>query len=373
MSVIHSEIRDRLLSYVDGRLDEELRRQVQAHLEGCESCSQELAAITAMTGVLKQIGQDDGATAADAGRYGCPTAEQLGLHASLEVTPPRAEGEWIVRHLDACPRCQREVDLIRLMTRQLAEPSETVAPHDLSTQGEDRLIALVRHRKGADRRAAVPNRFPSLRPSFLWRAALGIGCAAAVAAWGIIQLQSDHVFVAQRSTEGDVRGFQPAPPSPTPREQPPPSVPAIAAKVEAPTAPARQPSLPPLVPATQGEMLKVLILPTPVPRGLRSAVAAGLGGRLGIVQPPDREFSSEPTVDDLTANRRLGRLFGVRYVLEIGVKEQASGYLVLLRAADTETGGVVATREELTSEEKALTTVAGRLARELQQTLLARP
>ena len=66
-------------------------------------------------------------------------------------------------------------------------------------------------------------------------------------------------------------------------------------------------------------------------------------------------------------------LFGVRYVLEINVKARPSGYLVVLRAADTETGGVVAKREGSASEEGDLAAVAWRLARELQQELRARP
>jgi hypothetical protein len=57
-------------------------------------------------------------------------------------------------------------------------------------------------------------------------------------------------------------------------------------------------------------------------------------------------------------------------VLEIDVKTQPSGYLVMLRAADTDTGGVVATRKAQTSQEKALPTVVSRLAKELQQALL---
>ena len=104
----------------------------------------------------------------------------------------------------------------------------------------------------------------------------------------------------------------------------------------------------------------MLILPTPTRPGLRSAVAAGLQDELGTVLPPDRDFPPEHSVDDLTANRRLGRLYGVRYVLEIDVKETRSGYLVVLRAADTETGGVVATREGSVADEGALASEIGR-------------
>ena len=117
----------------------------------------------------------------------------------------------------------------------------------------------------------------------------------------------------------------------------------------------------------------MLILPTPTRPGLRSAVAAGLQDQLGTVVPPDRDFPPEQSVDDLTANRRLGRLYGVRYVLEIDVKDTRSGYLVVLRAADTETGGVVATRERQAAEQGDLAVVANRLANELRRELLARP
>jgi hypothetical protein len=102
-------------------------------------------------------------------------------------------------------------------------------------------------------------------------------------------------------------------------------------------------------------------------------VASALQDQLEAVQPPDRDFPSEPSVDDLTANRRLGRLFGVRYVLEVGVRREASGYHLVLRAADTDTGGVVAKREGSASEEAGLAVVARQLASELRQQLKALP
>jgi hypothetical protein len=142
---------------------------------------------------------------------------------------------------------------------------------------------------------------------------------------------------------------------------------------EVPARPSAGPSLPPLVPAKQGEPLKVLILPNRSRPDLRLAVAAGLQEDIGTLQPPEREFPPEPSIDDLTANRRLGRLFGVRYVLEIGVREEASGYRVVLRAADTDTGGIVAKREGSVAQERELAVVASRLADELRRDLLARP
>lgn len=360
MSSIHSDICDRLLSYLDSRLDEDLRREVQAHLERCGSCSEELATMRAMTCALRQAGQGDLAATAEGERYGCPGADELTVYAGQEDAHPSAESEWVTRHLDACPRCQREVDLVRLMTLQLSELSGMVATQHLSAQVEERLMARVRQGRGADHRTSVRSRFPSLSLSFLWRAALGVGCAAAVAVWGMMQLQSDPVLTAKRSGDQDVRAVQPVPSLPAGPQQ------------ELQKTRERS-SLSPLIPAKQGEVLKVLILPTPAGLGLRSAVAAGFGDQLKTVLPPDREFPPEPSVDDLTANRRLGRLFGVRYILEIDVKAQPSGYLVVLRAADTETGGVVAKREEQTFKEGALAAVAGRMARELQQELLARP
>lgn len=360
MSSIHPDIYDRLLSYLDGCLDENLRREVRAHLERCGPCSEELAVMKAMMYALRQAGQDDLAVSAESERYGCPGAEDLTLHEAQEASHPRAGGEWIARHLEACPRCQHEVDLIRLLTLQLSESSGTVTPQSVAAQVEERLIARVRQGRDEDHRTAVRSRWPSLSPSFLWRAALGVGCAAAVAAWGIMRLQSDQVLVTKRSSDQDVRVVQSFPSSPAGPQQQSQGT-------------RERSTLPPLVPAKQGEILKVLILPTSTRLGLRSAVAAGLGDHLKAVQPSKHEFPPEPSVDDLTANRRLGRLFGVRYILEIDVKKQRSGHLVMLRAADTETGGVVAEREEHTLEERALATVAGRLARELQQELLARP
>lgn len=373
MSSTHPDICDQLPSYLEGRLDENLRRQVQEHLERCGSCSEELAAMRAIAHALWQAGRDDLAATAEVERYGCPGVEELSLHEAQEASHLTAEDEWIARHLEVCPRCQHEIDLIRLMTLQLSEPSGTVTPQDLSARVEERLMARVRQGIGADYETAVQSRFPSLSPSFLWRAALGVAFAAGLVVWGIIQFERGPVLVAKRSSDQDVRAVQPPPSSPAPREQPPPSSPSVVPRVEAPAMPSLQPNLPPLIPAKQGEVLKLLILPMPIRPELRSAVAAELRDRFETVQPSDREFPPEPSVDDLTANRRLGRLFGVRYILEIDVKKQPSGYLVMLRAADTETGGVVAKRGEQTLEEGTLTAVAGRLAQELQQELLARP
>jgi hypothetical protein len=140
-----------------------------------------------------------------------------------------------------------------------------------------------------------------------------------------------------------------------------------------PSASVTRPSLPPLVAAKQGEPLKVLILPNRSRPDLRLAVAAGLQKDIGTLQPPEREFPPEPSIDDLSANRRLGRLFGVRYVLEIGVRQEASGYHLILRAADTDTGGIVGTREGSVAQERELAVVASRLAKELQGELRARP
>jgi len=116
-----------------------------------------------------------------------------------------------------------------------------------------------------------------------------------------------------------------------------------------------------------------LILPNRSRPDLRLAVAAGLQDDIGTLQPPEREFPPEPSIDDLTANRRPGRLFGARYILEIGVMQEASGYHLVLRAADTDTGGIVGTREGSVTQERELAAVAGRLARELRQQLQATP
>jgi hypothetical protein len=102
-------------------------------------------------------------------------------------------------------------------------------------------------------------------------------------------------------------------------------------------------------------------------------VASAIQDQLEAVQPPDRDFPADPSVDDVTANRRLGRLFGVRFVVEIGVRREASRYNLKLRAADTDTGGVVVKREGSASEEDELAAVARQLARGLRQQLQAIP
>jgi len=416
---IHSDISDRLLSYLDRRLDEQDSRQVQEHLASCGACSEELAAIRAVTVALRQAGRDSRAADGAADRYGCPGPEDLFSYERREVSHQTSEGDWVSQHLEACPRCQHEVDLVHLMRRELQDAAMPVTPQDLSAKVEARLMARVRQGKDADHGTSLLDR---LSARFVARAALGVGLAAAVAVWGILHLRSGPVLVAHRPSEQEVRPVTPSvsspfasregpqtppgtkrgstPPvsepasprisSPTPTvvarveppalPPPPPAVPlgAVALPVteqakEVPARPSVGPSLPSLVHAKQGEPLKVLVLPTRSRPGLRSAVASELQDQLEVVRPADREFPAEPSVDDLTANRRLGRLFGVRYVLEIGVRQEASGYRLILRAADTDTGGIVGTREGSASQERELAAVAGRLARELRQQLQATP
>jgi len=431
---IHPDISDRLLSYLDGQLAEDLRRQVQEHLRGCKPCSEELLAVKAIARAMQQGSRESLTANALADRYGCPGPQELTLHEVGQADQQAEESDWIPRHLDACPRCQHEIDLIRLMRMETSEASSPVVPQDLSARVEERLMALVRQGKGADLRGPFMVLPAALSSRFLLRVAMGMGLAAAVAVTGIVYLKRGPTIIAQRPSEQQARDFQsPLPthptsspsvvarveppalsrpavqpqlplkpteraetPSPTPSQPSSPASPpspSALARVqpsqiaplpsatspgavrgsETPAASVARPSLPPLVPAKQGEALTVLILPTPTRPGLRSAVAAGLQDQLGMVLPPERDFPAEQSVDDLTANRRLGRLFGVRYILQIDVKETRPGYLVVLRAADSETGGVVASRERHAAEEAALGPIAGQLAKELQEELRARP
>ncbi|MGH7428585.1 MAG: hypothetical protein ACREJ4_09585 [Candidatus Methylomirabilaceae bacterium] len=220
-------------------------------------------------------------------------------------------------------------------------------------------------------------RFASLGTLLLTRAALLVGLALAIGLWGLLRFHGGQTLVAQRAPEREKRGVKDVKDAPAivakaaPTEAP--AVPALAQPAPstslAPAPGATPPALPPLVPAKQGEPLRVLILPIPDRPGVRSAVAAGLREQLGTVEPPSREFPSGASVDDLVANRRLGHLFGVRYILDVAVNEGRSGYLVVLRAADAETGGIVARRDGRTSDEGTLEAVSERLAKELRQQL----
>lgn len=457
MSSIHPDISDRLLPYLDGQLEEGLRREVQEHLESCRPCSEELASIRAIVLALRQDGQAERVAGAPADRYACPGPEDLTAHVLGEAGRQAEEGGWIARHLAACVRCRREADLILQMGTELSAPGAPAVPDDLFARVVERLMARVRQVHRGDERAPIAACLRALSERVLLRAALGMGLAAAIAVLGVRYLHPGRpVTVAKRAPGEDVlKGREvrvpPAPPSQeTAQERSPrkpsalarvePSVPSTArppassppgetatfgeatrtpgrmtmespshppprppssvvAKVEAPllpppasgvpfrldaplaskrggplqAAPAMPSRLPPLVPAKQGEPLKVLILPITSYPALRASVAAGLQEQLETVQPTEREFPAEPSVDDLGANRRLGRMFGVRYVLGIDVTKARSGYLIALRAADTETGGLVATRQGLVQDEGALPAAATRLAKELQQELRARP
>ncbi len=391
MPLIHAEFSDRLLSYLDGQLDEAGRREVQEHLEGCRSCSEEIAALVALVGPLRDAGRDVRGGGGAQDRYGCPRPDELTSHQTEAISGSGDESTWIARHLEACLHCQREVDLVRLMERELQRDAGPVASEELFAKVEARLLSRVRQGTDGGRPAALAARLRSLSTLLLTRAALLVTLAVVIGVWGVFRFQGGPTIVAQRASDREAGGVRETPPTPvgTPRlpESAPPDqrplrspsgTPTIVAKVEpkdAPVvpsvaAPAATPrGLPPLVPAKQGEPLKVLILPTPQRPGVRSAVAAGLREQLGTLEPPDREFPIGASVDDLAANKRLGRLFGVRYILDVAVREARPGYLVVLRAADVETGGIVARREGHASDEGTLDVVAGRLAKELRDEL----
>jgi len=375
--LIHAEFSDRLFSYIDGQLDEAGHREVQEHLEGCRPCSEEIAALRAHVDPLRDAGRDMRGGGGPADRYGCPRPDELMSLETETIRSPGDESHWIARHLEACLRCQREIDLVRLMERELQREAGPVASEELFAKVEARLLSRVR--QGADGGRPLPlwARVRSLTPLLVTRVALLVSLAVVIGIWGVTRFQAGPTIVAQRVSDRETGVVKDVKDAPTivakvePKDAPVvPSVAAPAPPSPSPPAPAATPrGLPPLVPAKQGEPLKVLILPSPHRPGVRSAVAAGLREQVGTLEPPDREFPIGASVDDLAANKRLGRLFGVRYVMDVAVHEARPGYLVVLRAADVETGGIVATREGRASHEGTLEVVAGRLAKELRDEL----
>jgi anti-sigma factor RsiW len=209
------------LSYLDRRLDEQDSRQVQEHLASCGACSEELAAIRAVTVALRQAGRDSRAADVAADRYGCPGPEELFSYERRGANLPTVESDWVSQHLEACQRCQHEVDLVHLMGRELQEAAMPVTPRDLSAKVEGRLMARVRQGKGADHGTSLLDRLPSFGTYFVARAALGIGLAAAIAVWGLLHLRSDPVLVAQRGSEQEVRPVTPSVSSPGASRQEP--------------------------------------------------------------------------------------------------------------------------------------------------------
>jgi hypothetical protein len=297
------------------------------------------------------------------------------------------------------------------MERELQRESGPVATDALFAKVEDQLLGRVRQVMGGSVPTPRRSRFLSLGSLLLTRATLLSGLAVAIGVWGLLRFHGGGIPVAQRGTgreESDVKGapsHQTRLPGPPLAEQRPPrapsGTPAVVAKAEPkqapsvptnvgpsspsplavvatpdveqkarePVAPGMTPGLPPLVAAKQGEALGVLILPTPDRPGLRSAVARGLRERIGTIEPPDSDFPPGASVDDLAANRRLGRLFGVRYVLDVVVSQAPSGYVVVLRAADSETGGIIASRQARPASDETVEAVAARLAKEMRQEL----
>jgi anti-sigma factor RsiW len=387
--LIHAEFSDRLLPYLDGQLGEAERREVQEHLEGCRSCSEEIAALRALVGPLRDAGRDVRGGGGAQDRYGCPRPDELTSFETETINGPGDESNWIARHLEVCLRCQREIDLTRLMERELRREADSVASEELFAKVEARLLSRVRQGTDGGKPSPLAARLRSLGTLLLTRAALLVSLAVVIGLWGVLRFQTGPTIVAQRASDWKASGVKETPPASggTPRlpeSAPPedrslrspsgtPTIPSLAAPAPSspsPPAPAATPpGLPTLVPAKRGEPLKVLVLPTPHRPGVRSAVAAGLREHLETLEPFDREFPIGASVDDLAANKRLGLLFGVRYVLDVAVHEARPGYLVVLRAADAETGGIVARREGHTLDEGTLEAVAGRLAKELRDEL----
>jgi hypothetical protein len=107
----HDEAAGLLLDLVDGRLDERTQSVVDRHIENCAECQGWLDTQQLLKRAPAVARRDDH-----------PSSEDLALcavRAEEEFEPDRAD---LFRHLDSCPQCRHELDLVREAVRD-ARPS----------------------------------------------------------------------------------------------------------------------------------------------------------------------------------------------------------------------------------------------------------
>ena len=108
-----------LIAFHDNELLPAEKEEVQLHLNGCQSCQQELGSVDSTMALLGQFWRSEHAS--------CPTTEKLvGYHeGALDTQPSKA----IREHLEDCSDCKRLVELLN-------DPSDAPSFGDFDNQRE---------------------------------------------------------------------------------------------------------------------------------------------------------------------------------------------------------------------------------------------
>lgn len=177
--------------YLNGTLDEQEQRGVREHLAGCERCRQALAETRLAWRIYDQH---------------LPTEALVAL--AWEERPEGLDSAAVETHLQSCPQCSAELELVR-MSRALERALE---------EDDGGRVALF---PGARRTAETAAR--PARSTGGWRsAALAAGLAGMVAAggwlWSANQVQTleDRLAAAETSETVETRPAVPAPVTPAP-------------------------------------------------------------------------------------------------------------------------------------------------------------
>lgn len=99
----HGRDAEELLAYVEGRLDEEGRRDLEEHLDSCGPCAEEVASLRRMDGLLRQYPDSFHPREDELYRF---------VHSGEDT------GGLIASHLQWCTDCSEDVEILREMLTQ---------------------------------------------------------------------------------------------------------------------------------------------------------------------------------------------------------------------------------------------------------------
>lgn len=103
-----------LVAYIEGALDAEAGRRVEAHLAGCEECRRGLDELGETRELLVELWTASGAS--------CPPAEAISEHLAGEGE--EAPRKALARHLERCPACRELIEALRAFEAEWDPPAE---------------------------------------------------------------------------------------------------------------------------------------------------------------------------------------------------------------------------------------------------------
>ena len=152
-----------LLAYVEGEMPEPAGRSLALHLRSCAVCSSEVESLRKLHGLLRSHPESFH-----------PDAGELFRFVSTGSDPEA----WIAEHVDTCPECREDVELVRQMIAVGPESprSGRAMPESLIR----RLKALHGVRKGRGRASNLLSHLKERTRTWFRPPVLALGTAAAM-------------------------------------------------------------------------------------------------------------------------------------------------------------------------------------------------